>query len=50
MFGDNRFNFYGWMIAALMIYAFSLLAIMQAINLGAWKTPEASTVPTPAAW
>jgi hypothetical protein len=37
--GDNRSNFYGWIVVGLMIFGAALWYVIRAINLGADESP-----------
>jgi|GEM_PF-6032416 len=39
LFGDNRFNFYGWIVVGLLICGSSLWYVVRAIKLGAGRSP-----------
>ena len=41
LFGDNRFNFYGWIAAGLILTGFSVWLVLQAIRLGVNRSPTA---------
>jgi hypothetical protein len=40
LFGDNRLNFYGWIVTGLLIFGASLWYVIRAINLGAGRSPS----------
>ena len=40
LFGDNRLNFYGWIIAGLIVAGVSMLLVVAAILTGAFRSPE----------
>ena len=40
LFGDNRFNFYGWIGAGLFVIGISIWAVLLAIDAGALKSPS----------
>ncbi len=39
LFGDNRFNFYGWIGAGLAVIVVSICMIIMAIRAGALHSP-----------
>ena len=39
LFGDNRFNFYGWIAAGLFIVGVSVWFVIRAIQAGAFRSP-----------
>ena len=39
LFGDNRLNFYGWLVVGLLILGASFRYGIRAINLGAGQSP-----------
>ena len=39
LFGDNRKNFYGWIVVGLLLLAASFRYVIRAINLGAGQSP-----------
>jgi len=40
LFGDNRFNFFGWIVAGLLIFAVSLVCALYAIRAGIRNSAE----------
>jgi hypothetical protein len=39
LLGDNRSNFYGWLVVGVTIFGASLWYVIRAINLGADESP-----------
>lgn len=39
VFGDNRFNFYGWIVVGLLVIGVSFWCIVKAIQAGADRSP-----------
>jgi hypothetical protein len=42
LLGDNRFNFYRWIVQGTFIIAFSLWCVITAISEGAFHAPTSS--------
>jgi len=40
LFGDTRCSFYTWIVVGLLIFGASLWYVIQAINLGAGRSPN----------
>ena len=40
LLGDNRMNFYGWIVAGLVVYGASFWYLKQAVQAGASSTSE----------
>jgi hypothetical protein len=40
LFGDNRFNFYGWIGTGLFVMGFSIYMVVLAIRAGALRSPS----------
>jgi hypothetical protein len=40
LFGDNRFNFYGWIVAGLLLICISVCTVIMAIRAGALHSPS----------
>jgi len=40
LFGDNRFNFYGWIFTGVFAIAVSLWCLIKAIKAGGDRSPE----------
>ena len=39
LFGDNRFNFYGWIGASLFVLGVTLWCVLEAARIGATHSP-----------
>ena len=40
LFGDNRFNFYGWIGTGLLVIGISIVLVVMAIHAGAIHSPS----------
>jgi len=40
LFGDNRFNFYGWICGGLFVIGVSLGLVLWSLSAGALRSPE----------
>ena len=40
LFGDNRFNFYGWIGTGLLVIGISIFLVVMAIHAGAIHSPS----------
>jgi len=40
LFGDNRFNFYGWIGAGVLVMGVSIWCVVKAIQAGADRSPS----------
>jgi hypothetical protein len=40
VFGYSRLNFYGWMVASVLVNGGSVLAILRAVQIGALRSPS----------
>ncbi|MEM8883662.1 MAG: hypothetical protein AAGD14_06330 [Planctomycetota bacterium] len=41
LFGDNTLNFWGWLVAGVTILVASAAAVLYAVTIGAYRSPEA---------